>query len=126
MRRESRGKIGAEAGDISAGLRVMDVSWRPHVRSLKKRSIADDVDDTIRHMQHLELRLLPLSIRIFWAAAEQSGLDTRVPLLGSEDSATLHSESSDSPDIISQTKSERILVARTFRRGFCARESIGH
>ena len=27
-----------------------------------KRSFADDVDDTIRHMQYLEFRPLPLSI----------------------------------------------------------------
>ena len=81
----------------------MDVSWRPHFRIPKKRSIADDVDDIIRHVQHLELRPLPLFICIFWAAADSSDLDTRVPLWSSEDNVALHSESSDSPDIISQT-----------------------
>lgn len=92
----------------------MNVSWRPHVRVLKKRSIADDVDDTIRHMQHVELRPLPLSIYIFCAAVERSALDTRVPLLRSKDNAALQSESSDSPDIISQTKSESMVGSQDF------------
>ena len=58
---------------MSALLRVMDLSWKPHVRIPMKRSNADGVDGTIRHMQHLELRPLPLSICTLWAAAERSG-----------------------------------------------------